>query len=332
MRNGSAHAVCIRIGCDNKVRLDLLREVESQLQCLAELRVRILAGREVAIRLCLLRHDRHVLDANLLEDAGHALHAGAIERRVDDRIGRICLEARNGDLLDSCDVVVEDLLRRPLDEALLEAFLEVHHLDSTKHRGLRNGSRDLVCCLVCNLAAIVVVDLVAIVLGRVVRSGQDDAGRGVEIADSERQRRHRLDARIHIDMDAVGSKDTSSDLLEILALETGVTGERERRVIVVSVEVVRDTLRCLCDDVDVHAVRADTERATKACSAKLEIAVEGIVQLVFVARSDEGLKLLLEIRLGHILAPQIDFSLYFSFHVHPPRYQKEQRRSELTAF
>ncbi len=174
--NRGAETVGIGVGGNDQIGLDLVSKLQCQLQGLAELGVGVLAGGEVSVRILLLGHDLHVVDADLLEDAGHALHAGAVERGVDDLVALGCLEAGDGDLLYVLDEGVQNLLGSPLDKALLQALVEVHHLYSTKDGRLCDGGRDLVSSFIGNLAAVVVVDLVTVVLGGVVRCRQDNAG------------------------------------------------------------------------------------------------------------------------------------------------------------
>ena len=324
VRNGGAHAVRVRVGGDEQVRLHLVGELEAKLEGLAELGVGVLAGGEVAVRLGLLGHDGHVVDANLLEDAGHALHAGAVERRVDHGVVVASLEARHADLLDGSDEVVENLLGRPLDQALLETLVKVHDLD-VERIGLGDVGRDLGSGLVRDLAAVVVVDLVAVVDGGVVRGREHDTGARVQVAHGKRQRGDRLDAGIDVDVDAVGGQHARSDLLEVLALEAGVTRKGERGVLVVRVEVIGYALGGLGNHIDVHAVGANAQHAAETGGAKRKVAIEGVAQLVLIARLDELLKLRGKIGLGNVGLPEIDDFLDVCVHVIPPRLRPSAR-------
>ena len=308
MRNGGAHAVGVGVSGDDEARLDLLGEVEGKLQGLAELGIGIRAGGEVAVRIGLLGNHGHVVDADLLEDARDALHAGAVERRVDHGVGRIGLEAGDGDLLDVLDEGVKDGLGGPLDEALLQALVEVHHLDAVEDVDVGDVGRDLVRCLVSNLAAIVVVDLVTVVDRGVVGRRENDARGGVQVANRERERGNGLDARIDVDVNAVGGEDARGDLLEVLALVPRVTREGERGLVVMSVEIVGDALGGLGDDMDVHAVGADAEHAAQARSSERKVAIEGVVELLLVT-GEQPVELCLEIGLGDVVLPELDLCL-----------------------
>ena len=319
VRDGGAHAVGIGVGGDHEVGLDLVGQLQRQLEGLAELGVGVLAGREVAVRVLLLGHDLDVVDADLLEDTGHALHARAVERGVDDLVALRRLEAGDGDLLHVLDEGVQDLLRRPLDQALLQAFLKAHHLGAAEDRRLGDGGRDLVGGLVGDLAAVVVVDLVAVVLRRVVGGGQHDARGGVQVAHREGQRGHRLDARVHVDVDAVGGQHAGGHLLEVLALETAVARERQRRVVVVGVEVVGHALRRLGDDVDVHTVGADAQRAAQARRAEFQITIKSVVKLLLLAGGHQLVELGLEVRVLDVCGPQLYLGSDFFVHTNPFR-------------
>ena len=181
------------------------------------------------------------------------------------------------------------------------------------------SSGDLVSGLVRDLAAVVVVDLVAVVLRGVVRRREDDARGGVQVADGERKRGNRLDARVDVHVDAVCGKDARRDPLEVLALQARVARERDGGVLVVGVQVVGHALRRLRDDVHVHAVRADAERAAEACRAEGEVAIEGVVQRLLVARGDELVKLCLEVWLGDVFLPKLNPGLGFLIHERSPR-------------
>ena len=316
MRDGGAHAVGVGVGGDDEVGLDLLGELEGQVERLAELGVGVGAGREVAVRLGLLGNHGDLLDADLGEDAGHELHARAVERRVDHGVVVGRLEAGDGDLLDALDEGVEDLLGRPLDQALLEALVEVHDAHGERV-DLGDVRGDLGSGLVGDLAAVVVVDLVAVVGSGVVGGREDDAGGGVQVAHREGERGDRLDARVDVDVDAVGGEHAGGDALEVLALVAGVARERERRVLVVRVQVVRDTLGGLGDHVDVHAVGAHAERAAQAGGAEGEVAVEGVEELLLVALAAEVVELDHQVGLRNVVLPGIDLGLDGCVHCSP---------------
>ena len=319
MRDSAAHAVRVGVGGNQQVGLDLVGKLQTQLKCLAELGVGVVARGEVSVGLGLLGNDGHVLDADLLEDAGHALHARAVKRRVDHGVVRRGLEARDGDLLDALDEAVQDLLGRPLNEALLKPLVKVHGLD-VEGAHLGDVGRDLRRGLVGDLAAVVVVDLVAVVLGRVVGGREHDARGGAQVTHGKGERGHRLDARIHVDVDAVGRKHGGRHALEVLALQAGVTRERDRGVLVVGVEVVGHALGGLGHHVDVHAVGADTQDAAQAGGAKGQRAVEGVGELLLVARLDELGKLSGKVGLLDVVLPELDRGLDVLIHVVLPHF------------
>ena len=64
--HGDAHPVAVRVGGQQQVRLDLLAQLQALLQSLPELGVGIGAGGEVAVRILLLRHHGHILNADAL--------------------------------------------------------------------------------------------------------------------------------------------------------------------------------------------------------------------------------------------------------------------------
>ena len=141
------------------------------------------------------------------------------------------------------------------------------------------------------------------------------------------QRGDGLDARVHVDVDAIGGKHASGDLLEVLALVARVAREGERGVLVVGVQVVGDALGGLCDHVDVHAVGADAERAAQACRAEGEVAIEGVEELVLVAVLDELGELGREVGIGDVVLPGLDRGLDASVHSVFPHFRSGRGRT-----
>ena len=77
--HSDADTVCIRVGREHQVSAGLLRELEALLQCVENLRVRIGAGGKVAVRILLLRYDRDVVNADVVQYAGDRNEAGAVQ-------------------------------------------------------------------------------------------------------------------------------------------------------------------------------------------------------------------------------------------------------------
>ena len=162
------------------------------------------------------------------------------------------------------------------------------------------------------------VDLVAVVGRRVVGGREHDARGGAEVAHRKGQRGNGLDARIDVDVDAIGRQHAGRHALEVLALVARVTRERQRGVLVVGVQVVRHALGGLRDHVDVHAVGAHAERAAQARRAKGEVAIEGVEEFVLVALAAELVELDHQVGLGDVVLPGADLGLDACVHVVSP--------------
>ena len=118
-------------------------------------------------------------------------------------------------------------------------------------------------------------------------------------------------------MHAVGGKDAGRHALEVLALEARIARDGNGGVVIVGVQVVGHALGCLGNHVDVHAVGAHAERAAQARSAKLERAIEGVVERILIASADKGVKLGLEVWLGDVVLPKLDGFLHACVHGSP---------------
>ena len=267
MRDCSTHTVGIWVGCHQKIWLDLVGKLEAQLKCLTELWIWIGACGEVSVWLCLLWNNVNVIDANLLEDACDALHTCTIKRRVYNLVAVGSLKSWNRNALDSLDEVVQNLFWSPNNQALLQALFKVHRLD-VKRIDACDVCRNLCCSLVSNLTTVIVVYLIAVIRRRVVACGKHDTCGSLEVADGKRERWDRLNTWVDIYTDAISCQNTSCNLLEILTLKARIPCKSHGRILIVSIEVIRKTLGCLSNNVDVHAVGANANGAAKTSSTK----------------------------------------------------------------
>ena len=273
-----ADAVSIRVRREHEVSLLLLGELEAFLECREDFRVRVAAGREVAIRVLLLRHDRDIRDADVLEHARDRHEARAVERRVDELEASRLREAR-ADLafLDGRVECILAVLADELDQAFLDTFRKAHVLGTRQHIRLLDGGVDDGGCVIRHLAAVRAVCLVAIVLCRIVRSRDHDAGVAVVIARRKAQGRHRHELFVEAHVDAVRREDTGSFAREVPALEAAVVADRDRLRAALRLDPVSDALRCLANDPDVHAVRAGAQHAAQTGRAELQSDGEAVL-------------------------------------------------------
>ena len=67
----NSYTVCIRVCRQHQICLCLFCKLQSQLQCLENLRVRITAGCEITIRILLLRNNRDICNADIFQYPGN---------------------------------------------------------------------------------------------------------------------------------------------------------------------------------------------------------------------------------------------------------------------
>ena len=235
MRNCGAHAISVGISCDKKIRLDAIGKLKAQIPSFAKFWIGIRAGGEITIGEFLLGNNGDVVDAKLFEDARDALAPRAVKRRIDDLIPIRSFEIGYGSLHNVCDKRIDNFLRCPLDEALFHAFFEAEAFDATKDRRLCDRSRNFGGTFIGNLTTIFVVDFVTVIDARIMRSSDYDTSRCFEVADSKRQRRHGLNARIHIHVYAISSQNTCRNVLEFFTLQTRIARDRNRWMLKMSV-------------------------------------------------------------------------------------------------
>lgn len=274
MRDGDADAVGVRVGRQEQIGLHPVAVLEPEFQRLAHLGVGVRAGREVAVVHALL-FDGHDIDhADPLEHPGHALQADAVERGVDDTERRAVLA--RGDLERLLEVAVENSLGNPLHQPLIQGPIERHRFYVVEAVDGVDGRLDGLRRLDGDLAAVRAVDLVAVVCRGVVRRGDVDAGRAAQLADGETQRGGGLDAIEQIGFDSVAGEHLGDSAHKLLGTVTGIAAERDGRVPKGAIQVIRQALRSLADDIDVQAVGAEAELAAQAAGAKLKIAKKRI--------------------------------------------------------
>ena len=189
-----AETVCIRIRRQYDVRVDLFRQLQRQCKRLRILRIRIRKRGEIRVRILLFRYDIDMPEAELLQHALDRNQSRAVERRVDDPdvVRHLPDHLRMDDLLlDRGHIGVVHLAAEINQQTgLLRLFLR-HGLHRVKIFDSQHIRDDAGVMRRRDLCAVLPVYLVAVVLRRVVRSGDLDARLAVEIAQGEGFLRHR---------------------------------------------------------------------------------------------------------------------------------------------
>ena len=133
-----------------------------------------------------------------------------------------------------------------------------------------------------DLRAVLPVDLVAVVLGRVVARGDHDAGRGAEVLHREGGERRRAGARREYERDAGGGEDAGGVLGELAAHAAPVAADhhaaRRRVGHVCGEEVLREARRSCAGRRRGSSGSAGAEDAAQPGGAELERAGEAIAR------------------------------------------------------
>ena len=178
-----AHTVCIRIRRKHQVRAGFLRQVQPLLQRLEDLRIRVAACGEIAVRIFLIRNNRDVRHTNVFQDLGHRHQTGAVERAVHQFQSCSPAEARTN--LAGLDGIVKRTLAVLSDEAdqsFLNALCERYVFRAVQHVRLL----DLLVYdrrrIVRHLASVRPVRFISVVLRRVVGRRHHNARVAVIVA------------------------------------------------------------------------------------------------------------------------------------------------------
>ena len=134
-----------------------------------------------------------------------------------------------------------------------------------------------------DLGTVVEIHLVAVVGGRVVGGGDDDAGRGVDLGDRPRQHGGRDELIEQHRPDSVRGHHARRVEREQIALAAGVVADDHAplaRTRVDVEQVLRKTCRRLPHDEPVHALRTGADGGAQSGGAELQPAVEAPIELV----------------------------------------------------
>ena len=280
--HGGAAAVTVRVGAQQKIRVYFVAQFQPLLHGFPDLRVRVGAGGEVAVRLFLLRHHGHMGDAQLCQQLFHAFQTGAVQRSVHQlQIGGACTIAHTLGV-DGIHKVVQTFLAAVFDLALGKGCVKVRRLYG-KAVYCFNGGKDLCCHLKGDLAAVCAVDLVAVVLGGVVAGGDAHACAAAVVPHRPAQCRGGLQTRVDVRLDAVSSQNSRRFFCEHIALDAAVVADGHLLGQVGGVQIVGKPLGCLADVVDVHPVGACADDTTETTGAEFQLPVKTVGDGILVA-------------------------------------------------
>ena len=325
-RSDHADTIRIRIGSEDQIAADLLRVLGRALQRLADLRVGRSERhvREHAIALGLIGILKDV-ELRLLENRARGVKAGAVQWR-EDHLGRASARvARDPRVRLQVGAVAS--IGQPADQALVDRRLERSGLGPVRRLDDR---RQLLVHRRNFLAAPVIVDLRAVVVGMVVRGAHVESALRLQVADREGELGCgdvcALTRIRHPHLDSISGVDAGGDLPKVLR---GHPDEWIRPVsivhaaqIVENADVVRDDdrqridsrellLQKLCMPLDgggdrerIDAIGAEPDRPASTAGAERNLPEVGVEDGTEVAGLDESGELRHRIRERGVLQPE----------------------------
>ena len=133
-----------------------------------------------------------------------------------------------------------------------------------------------------NLGTVVPVGLVAVVLGRIVGSGNYNTSVAAQSSDGIGKLWGGAQAGEQVGFEAIGGKDTGSGLSENVGEPSGIVGYNGRKLSCLGLfgigldEVVCQALGGIVDNPGVHAVCSTTDNASQPTSTEFQILVEAV--------------------------------------------------------
>ena len=136
-----------------------------------------------------------------------------------------------------------------------------------------------------DLRAVLGVDLVAVILGRIVAGGDDHARRRVQMAHGVAQNGHGPQHVEQENMHAVGAEHQRGLLSKFPAHPAAVVGDDHAPALAFFIrrKEVRQTLRSPAHGIDVHSVHAHGQHAAQSGGSKLQCTIKTILDLLFIA-------------------------------------------------
>ena len=135
------------------------------------------------------------------------------------------------------------------------------------------------------LCAVGPVNLVAVIFLRVVAGRDIQSGRRAVVLDGERQLRRRAQGVKNTHVDAVGRHDGRGLMRKALTVDAAVKADGDAaraRTRALGLDDLRERLRCVADDVDVHAAAAERHLTAQAGRAELERGEKAALDLFFI--------------------------------------------------
>ena len=286
--NHDANAVGVRVCAEDKVAADLLGEVDGQIEALRIFLVRALDSRERAVEHHLLLDGNDLRHAQAVQRLGHEVPARAVKRRVDD-LEPVC-HAADDVRVDRLaqDVGQKRLVRlraHELHKTLMHRVVKVHTLNIIEDVQPLHVLGDGGGVLRRELRPVGPVDLVAVILFRIVAGRDVQAGRGAVVLDGERQLRRRAQGVENAHVDAVGRHDARRLVGKALTVDAAVEADGDAartRALALGFDDLRERLRGVADDMNVHAAAAERHLAAQAGRAELERGEKAALDLFFV--------------------------------------------------
>ena len=213
--------------------------------------------------------------------------ARAVKRCIHDR--DLILHAVNRALidylcLDLCNIFVVDRCTDDLVESFCLCLLCSHRLNGGKIGDRHNFLSHALVMRRCKLCAVLPVNLVAVVLRRVVAGGDVDAGDAAKLADGKGKLRRRAQRLEPVRLDAICRQCQRCFLGKFRGHMTGVKCDRHAfcRAALLD-DVICQSLGRTADGVDIHPVNTCTDDAAQSCRTKLQIHIETLFNLIFIA-------------------------------------------------
>ncbi len=172
--------------------------------------------------------------------------------------------------------ILEHLALDILDCAIFKCFVKVHGFCACEHIHLLYIGVGLCRRFVRHLVTVRVIAFVAVVFGRIVACGNDNARTARERSHRVRKHRRRHQFGIQIHLHTVRRQNACGRARKYIRFDAGIVGNRNRGILKIRIQIIRQPLRCLIDGINIHAVRTRTDNAAQARRTEFQILIKTV--------------------------------------------------------
>ena len=115
-----------------------------------------------------------------------------------------------------------------------------------------------------------------------MRSGNDDTARCFQFTNGIGKARCRFKFVININLNSVSRQNLGRLPAEIIALNSGVISDCDRRRVIIIIQVIGKSLSCSADGIHIHSVCTGTDYSSESCRTEFERTIKSVQNFIVI--------------------------------------------------